>query len=289
MAAFPALKPLTAGYQGQSLKRMSFGFDNALASLIWIQLLQKASHDSLESNEVSWEFAQLDSITTLDPKFESGFEFGAPFLSVFRRDKLGAEILLKKWHRKRPTYWKTSYLLGYHLYYEMGRHTEASQYILRAAELEKAPAWLSSLGVRLLEETFATEQAFRLVLELYHHAVSPIAQERLQARLRSLNLTLQLKKWNEALEKYTSVHRKFPTSFSQLQPYFQWKVSALREIASVQNSERIREIILERFPFMIDPKTKSVLCMKSREELGIENSGVHLTPEQKGKAHGTSQ
>src|SRR5436190_1836797 len=66
----PNLKPIEAGYEGKSLKQYSFGFENLFSALLWVQMLQKAQHTPVKSDEVSWEYAQLEAITTLDPKFE---------------------------------------------------------------------------------------------------------------------------------------------------------------------------------------------------------------------------
>jgi len=122
----PSVQVSKVGMRSQSLRKYHLGFGNLLADLIWIHLLQEATHEKLPPGTVSWEFIQLDSITTLDPKFNTAYSFGASFLSVFRQDKIGAKILLEKWVKHRSQNWQPHFLLGYHLYYEMGEKAARS-------------------------------------------------------------------------------------------------------------------------------------------------------------------
>src|ERR1019366_1098902 len=65
-AKHPPLPIEEAAYEGHSLKRFSLGFDNLIADAIWISLLQKASHEPIASGAVSWEYAELAALITLD-------------------------------------------------------------------------------------------------------------------------------------------------------------------------------------------------------------------------------
>src|SRR4051812_31460807 len=123
-------------FQAESIKRFSFGYDGLIASLAWIQTLQRAEVRPLEKGQRSWEYAQLRLITTLDPNFEVAYWFGALQLSVFRRDNEGARDILERWVYRSPNRWQAYYLLGYHLYFEMNQHQEAASYLLRAAQME---------------------------------------------------------------------------------------------------------------------------------------------------------
>ncbi|MEZ4751698.1 MAG: hypothetical protein R3B54_14050 [Bdellovibrionota bacterium] len=161
-----ALTPTRAAFQSKFLAQYHMGFNSVLADLLWIQFLQGHEHTPLESGKVSWEFVQLDAVTTLDRRFERAFQFGAILLSVLRQDKLGARLILERWVKSRPNEWRPNYFYGYHLYFELGEFEVASKYILRAAAMEGAPYWLSSLGVRLIGESGAYLQALRVTLDL---------------------------------------------------------------------------------------------------------------------------
>src|SRR5580698_6902036 len=65
-----SLKPIDASYQAESMKLYNLGFPNAFADLIWVDLLQRAEITPVPNDQVSWEYTQLDGITTLDPNFD---------------------------------------------------------------------------------------------------------------------------------------------------------------------------------------------------------------------------
>lgn len=268
------LKPLAASYEGRALKRSSLGFRNLVADLLWIKLLQRADHRPLSAESVSWEYAQLQAITALDPHFTKAYEFGAAYLSVFRRDKLGARLLLESWASRRPYYWRTHYLLGYHLYFELGEYEEASRRIMQASQMEGAPAFLSSLGIRLLSESGALWQALELALEMYPQFSDIEARFRLRNRIRSLRFALERARWESALADYRAQYGHEPGSLLALAPFLP---GVGREISSLDDAvyEELAPLLHERFPFHYDAKSRSIVSIPSAEELGIDRAGIH--------------
>jgi len=267
------LKPVAASYEGKALKRASLGFRNLVADLLWVKLLQGAEHTPLQENTVSWEYAQLQAITTLDPHFDKAFDFGAAYLSVFRRDKQGARLLLEEWAKRRPQYWRTHYLLGYHLYFEMGEYELASKHILKAAGLEKAPGFLSSLGVRLLSEAGGLWQALELAIEMYPNLSDLEGRVRLQKRIRSIRFALEQARWAEALQKFREQHHQEPRDLLALAPYLS---QVGRDISALEEETlELASVLREKFSFQYDRASKSIVSVRSEQELGIDRTGVY--------------
>jgi hypothetical protein len=253
------LEPVQAGYVGTSLKKYSLGFDNFIGATLWIQLLQLAEHTPLKSGMVSWEFAQLDAITELDPRFESAYDFGSIFVSSFRRDKLGGKIILEKWQKRRPSYWRTNYLLGLHYLLQMNDKANAAPLILKASTMTGAPQWISALGIRLLSETGALLQSLKLAISLYPAIQDSSGEERLTYRMRSLNYNLQKNVWIEALDEFKKINKKEPASLEALQPLLKSKA---RELASSFADEKLDPKIInllnEKFAFRWNAKTHKI-------------------------------
>ena len=196
------LQVAEASFYGHSLKRYSFGFDNVVADLLWVDLLQQAAYEKISSGRVSWEYSQLDAVTTLDPHFKTAFQFSAIFLSAFRHDKLGAKLILEKWVAREPNYWHNLYILGYHLFFEMGDYAAAYPYILKAAALPGAPQWLSSLGVRVLSETGALMSSLKLSLDLFNSLQEGEGRRRLATQIRSIRYAIQKSSLENSLAHY---------------------------------------------------------------------------------------
>lgn len=271
-----ALTPTRAAFQSKFLAQYHMGFNSVLADLLWIQFLQGHEHTPLESGKVSWEFVQLDAVTTLDRRFERAFQFGAILLSVLRQDKLGARLILERWVKSRPNEWRPNYFYGYHLYFELGEFEVASKYILRAASMEGAPYWLSSLGVRLLGESGAYLQALRVTLDLLASTRDTRAVERLERRVRSLNFELQKSTWEKSLNLYRLQKNREPKVLADLE-----KLNAIqaRELSGLVASERMGEtvnpLLRERFQFRYSPRLRSIESTQSLAELKLDRVGIY--------------
>lgn len=273
-----SLKPVQAGYQAASLKKYAFGFESLIGAVLWVQLLQGARHDPVDSDAVSWEFAQLDAITELDPRLESAYEFGSVFLSALRRDKLGGKLLLEKWTKRSPNYWKARYLLGLHHYLQLRDKATAGPLILQAARMNGAPVWISSLGVRLFSETGELMQSLKLATELLPAIRDPLGRERLALRIRSLNYNLQKQVWTEVYRE-SAKERRRPADTNALIPRYREKMAELTATFADQRFDRhTLSLLQERFPFTWNPETQTVEATDSALEAQLGQYGTFDKP-----------
>ncbi len=272
----PVVTLETAQFYSRSLRKFSLGFDNVLADLSWVQLLQGASHEPIDHEGVSWEYATINSVITLDPRYYRAYRFGAAFVSIFRRDKEGAKDLLKKWTIAEPLKWHSHYCLGFHLFHEMGDADGAAPSILLAAKLPNAPTWLVSLGLRLLSESGGAFSALQTALELWDSVVDDEGKQRLTLRLRSLNLHLQKALWKERLNVYQNDHKREPASLAQLEsqtPTVSDPLSSL--LARTDLEPDVRSLLQEKFDFFLNPKTRTVEARLSKTDQALETLGVY--------------
>lgn len=266
----------TARFHSRSLHKFSLGFDNLLADLTWIAVVQNASHEPLDHSGVSWEYAMLNSIHTLDPAFERPYVFGAAFVSIFRRDKTGAKDLLEKWVSVKPNSWLSHYKLGFHLFHEMGDHENAAKHILRAASLPNAPPWLGSLGVRLLSESGSLMYALQTATQLYATVTHDEAKDRLKKRIRSLNYALQKLHLEEALRRYRSQTGRSPAALSEVRTSAQaLSETTRRALLDFGMSPEVRALLGESFQFRYDSRTAQVTGILDDDERYLETVGIH--------------
>ena len=266
-------------FHAAALSRYSFGMDNFIAGLIWIDLLQRAKVDPVPPNHVSWEYTRLDTLTTLDHNFEQAFHFGAAFLSVFRQDKLGAKKILQKWVNYRPNHWRAHYYLGYHLYFELGDYSDAARHVLKAASLDGAPSWLNSLGIRLLSETGGYLSALKLSLELYGSLREETGRARLLNRIRSLKYHLEKTNWESALSAYRKERGREPAASAELHPRI---LEHNRDLASLLPTEvpgeEVAAVLAEDFGFRYDSVSRSIRADRPIENADVRLTGIHRPP-----------
>lgn len=266
----PVVTLETAQFYSKSAKKFSLGFDNFLADLAWLRLLQGASHEILKEGGVSWEYANVNLINTLDPKFTKAYWFGASFVSIFRRDKIGAKDILQKWTVVQPLYWKSHYMLGFHLFHEMQEYDAGGVEILKAANLAMAPGWLTSLGIRLLTESEGAFPALQTALQLYESLQDDEGRYRLAMRIRSLNFTLQKAAWRDGMASYRQGLRRELASPEE---------AIAKTLSRLTASPDAVALLAERFTFRYDPLAQDMVGVLSPSDGFLETTGIHSKTE----------
>jgi len=276
LAKSPAIDGEQALVFAKGVKQYSLGFDNWTAGLVWIRLLQVASHEPVPDGKLSWEYAQLLAVTSLDRKFEQAYEFGSSFLSVFRRDTLGAKDLLERWTLQRPRWWRPHYVLGYHLYSELGRFDAAAAHILKAAELPNAPTWLTSLGVRLLSESGAFRHSLTVAIQLYPAVRGEEGRARLRDRIRALRYHILREEWQSRLAEFRKQFRRAPTHFTELATAFpsEQRSPASYAEAGATIDDEIDGLLAEPIRFRYDSLSDRIKHANPKLEKEWESVGV---------------
>lgn len=274
----PDLEPVQVSYRADSLKKLSFGFESFISSLLWIRLLQDAKTTPLKSNQLSWEFSEVDAVTSLDPNFDAAYPFGSLYVSFFRRDKEGGKRILQKWVKKRPIYWKPHHMLGMHYFLELNDSASAAPHILRASQLAGAPQYISSLGIGLLGQAGATQFALQSAIELFEVAPSLVAKMRLAGRIRSLRWKSQKDAWSNALAAFQKAYPgRTPSTLEDLKRFL--VNSPLREVSSTlpnSQSPELKALLSETFSFQLGPNGRSIEAKDPNLAKALNHIGVYL-------------
>jgi hypothetical protein len=136
-------------FTANSLRLMSFGYENFVGGLLWLRFLQNLPVKKIDSNSVSWVYLDLNAISDIDPGFYPVFTHGAPFLSVIIDDKKGAELLLLKGTQLFPSLWKIHAYLGYHYQFELHEPEKAQLQYEAGAALPGASPLMGILAASL--------------------------------------------------------------------------------------------------------------------------------------------
>ncbi|NBX76450.1 MAG: hypothetical protein EBQ92_07835 [Proteobacteria bacterium] len=278
----PDAEETKVSYRGESLKKLTFGYDSFLASLLWIRLLQEAKYTPIKSNSVSWEFSEVDAVTTLDPNFDPAYNFGSLYVSFFRRDKVGGQRILEKWVKHAPTFWKPHHMLGMHYFLELGDYTHAAPHIIRASQLPDAPPYIASLGVGLLGQAGASFFVLQSACELFEAATGREARIRLARRVRGLRWHLEKQSWENALMAFKKKQGgALPRSLADLTRFL--KTEPARDISSViphlKQSEPLQILFSEKFQFALSKDRKTIEALNPAQAQEFENIGVYLQKE----------
>lgn len=157
---------------GPAIRRLTVGYHALAADLYWIRAIQyyggtklgltdapgtpPPQPDDASQRAYPLLYPMLDLTTTLDPRFNIAYRFGAiflaePFPSGAGRPDL-AIALLEKGLRERPDKWEYMQDVGFVHYWWKHDYKAAADWFKRASEVRGAPWWLRSLAATTLVE-----------------------------------------------------------------------------------------------------------------------------------------
>jgi len=137
----PPLAELAYYPSGRALRPASLGHGESAADLAWLRAVQYYG----EHRRTDLRFPQLEHVfnvlTTLAPRFESPYVFGAFVLAQEGRDFAGAERLMRKGLEANPRSAQLAFEMGFLHYVRPGGRDLglAAEYFERSARLPGAP------------------------------------------------------------------------------------------------------------------------------------------------------
>lgn len=141
----------------EAARRLALSYDLLLADLYWIRALQDFGSTRLREHGPKTYadlYPFLDLTTSLDPRFNVAYRFGAIFLSEAPPGGPGrpdlAIALLEKGIAANPHRWEYYQDIGFVHYWWTGDYTEAAAWFDRGAQVPGAPWWLQSLAATTL-------------------------------------------------------------------------------------------------------------------------------------------
>jgi hypothetical protein len=138
---------------GEALRRMSLSYTPFVADLYWVRAIQyyggtRLSNDPAKRYDLLYPL--LDITTTLDPRFNIAFRFGAIFLAEDYPGGAGrpdlAVALLQKGFEANPTRWQYLQDVGFVYYWWVGDYAKAAEWFRRAGEIPGAAWWLGPMA-----------------------------------------------------------------------------------------------------------------------------------------------
>lgn len=137
----PPLAELAYYPSGRALRPVSIGHGETAADLAWLRAVQYYG----EHRRTDLRFLQLEHVfnvlTTLAPRFEGPYVFGAFALAQEGRDFAAAERLLQRGIAANPTSAMLAFEMGFLYYVRPGGRdlARAAEYFERSARLPNAP------------------------------------------------------------------------------------------------------------------------------------------------------
>jgi hypothetical protein len=187
--------------------RASLSYRPIVADLYWLRTLQHYGRTKLSTDpDKQYDLLQpfLDVTTSLDPRFNAAYRFGAIFLAEPFPDGPGRPdqgiALLEKGLRAQPGKWEFVYDIGFVEYWWRGNHREAARRFQEAAA-SGGPNWLGPLAAVTLAQG-GDRRASRILWQQVRDSadVDWLARSATQ-RLSQLDAMDQLDRLNTAVDQ----------------------------------------------------------------------------------------
>ncbi len=206
-----------------AMKRLALSYSAVLADVYWIRAVQYYGGTRL-SKDAHRTFDQLypllDIATSLDPRFNIAYRFGAIFLSepfpggAGRPDQ--AIGLLEKGFRLNPKRWEYLYDIAFVHYWHGQDYAAAAEWFQKAADVPGAPWWVRSMAA-VTAAKGGNREASRLLWRIQlEQGETEWVRKNAVERLQQLDAMDQIDELTWASRLFASRYGRFASSWDEL-------------------------------------------------------------------------
>ena len=192
--------------------------------LYWLRTVQYFGGQRAFEKQTRMEllYPLIDITTTLDPRLEMAYRYGATFLSEPRpigagRPKEGVAVL-ERGVRALPESWRLRQDLGFFYHLFLHDSEKAAQIMREASKIQGAPAWLlESIAGDILLEGGDRASSRRMWRQIYEQAEEGILRNNARIRLQILDALDQAEALMALVDEYQQRTGRRPSALAELQ------------------------------------------------------------------------
>jgi tetratricopeptide (TPR) repeat protein len=222
---------------GASVRRLTAGYNVLAADLYWIRTIQyygdaklalKGAREASGAAQAAMRatsgypllYPLLDLTTSLDPRFNIAYRFGAVFLAEAYPGGAGrpdlAIALLEKGLRERPDKWEYMQDIGFVHYWWTHDFSAAADWFRRASEVPGAPWFLRSLAATTLAEGGDRRSSRLMWQSIAASAEIEWLRNEADRRLKQLDAFDQIEALQKLVDDYTKREGAPPDGWAAL-------------------------------------------------------------------------
>jgi tetratricopeptide (TPR) repeat protein len=208
--------------------RLALGFDNLAADIYWIRAVVYFGGQRInEERSFNQLFPLLDLVTSLDPRFNVAYRFGAIFLAepypggAGRPDQ--AVELLRKGITLNPNRWEYPLDIGFVHYFALRDYAAAADWFKRAAAVDGAPQWIGPLAATTLAEGGNRESSRRLWTELRDSTDADWIRTNANHRLMQLDAMDAIDELNKVTARFVARMGRAPLHWGEVAAVERWR------------------------------------------------------------------
>jgi tetratricopeptide (TPR) repeat protein len=215
-------------WRGDQVKRLFPGFEALAADIYWLRTVQYFGGRRAFAEGKSFDLLGplIDITTTLDPRLDIAYRYGAVFLSEpppvgAGRPQDGIAVL-EKGVEAQPQSWRLRQDLGFFHYLYLNDAQTASRILSEAASMPGAAYWLKTMAADLLAESGDRQNSRRMWRQMYEQAEDGVIKANAGQRLRSLDAEDLAEALSSQVIAYERREGKKPASLDALRSSGLW-------------------------------------------------------------------
>jgi hypothetical protein len=216
-------------WSGDQVKRLLPGFESVAADVYWLRTVQYFGGQRLFAPDKRFELLRplIEITTTLDPRMEIAYRYGAIFLSESPplgagRPREGIEVL-EQGARAQPASWRLRQDLGFFHFVFLNDAEAAAKVLVEAAQIPGAAFWLRPMAADLLAKGGDRESSRRMWRQMFEQAEEGIIRENARLRLSILDSLDMRDQLAAAVAEFERRNGRRPAQLDELVAAGVWK------------------------------------------------------------------
>ena len=209
-------------WSGENVKRLVPGFESIAADVYWLRTVQYFGGQRRFARDKRFELLRplIDITTTLDPRFEMAYRYGAIFLSEqpplgAGRPQEGIEVL-ERGALALPGSWRLRQDLGFFQFLFMHDAETAAKVLVEASKIPGAAFWLRTLAAELLAKGGDRESSRRMWRQMFEQGEQGVIRDNAREQLKILDSLDARDQLAAAVADFERQHGRYPARLEEL-------------------------------------------------------------------------
>ena len=208
-------------WKGTQVKRLVPGFEHLAADIYWLRTVQYFGGERVFAKDKRFDllYPLIEITTTLDPRMEIAYRYGAVFLAEqfpigAGRPDLGVAVL-ERGVRNNPASWRLRQELGFFHFVYRRDPKRAAEVLIEASQIPGAAYWLKSLAAEILGKGGEREISRRMWQEMFEQSEGPI-KENARIHVMALDAADAVDRANAAVARFRERTGRLPRDLGEL-------------------------------------------------------------------------
>lgn len=196
------------------LKAMAGEFRGMVANYLFLEAASFIGSNQKGTPE-DWNAVALllDQSSVLDPYFRPTYRLTQSTLPWEPQKVEEALVILERSKKNLPWDWVPGFFIGFDYFYFLKNNQIASEKLMEASEVPKAPVALASWGARLASKSGHTATAIEFLTAVLEKTDDEKTRETIKKRIQALQGVLQLQ---TAVDQFRNTYGRLPATLDEL-------------------------------------------------------------------------